>query len=147
MRSIFNSRERERLIRRLEKLTPSTPARWGRMNAQQMICHLTDAVESSAAPSPPPGTGVLSRFPIKHLVIYVLPWPKAKLQSPPDLLVSQPGDWTADTARLKSALERAAKKGPNEPWPASEVFGRLSGRDWGALLHTHIHHHLKQFGV
>jgi hypothetical protein len=27
------------------------------------------------------------------------------------------------------------------------VFGPLTGADWGALLRTHIDHHLKQFGV
>lgn len=147
MRSIFDSSERKRLLQRLDALTPDAPARWGGMSAHQMICHLTDALTSSAAASPEPGTGVLARFPFKQLVIYILPWPKGKLQSPPDLLATQPSDWAGDLRQLRTQLERVGQRGPAGTWPASEVFGHLSGRQWGALLRTHIDHHLKQFGV
>jgi hypothetical protein len=27
------------------------------------------------------------------------------------------------------------------------VFGRISGRSWGALQYKHLDHHLRQFGV
>jgi hypothetical protein len=118
------------------------------MNAHQMICHLRDAIESGFGDATAtPATGALTRFPMKWLVINVLPWPKGKLQSPPDLLVTQPTDWETDIAALRSALERAAAKGPNAEWPASDLFGQMTGRDWGALIRTHMNHHLKQFGV
>jgi hypothetical protein len=148
MRSIFDARERAELHRRLRTLTPGTPARWGRMTASQMLCHLRDAVESSEKPGPAePALGALTRFPIKQLVIYLLPWPKGKLQSPPDLLASKPQEWTDDLAALASALDRVAARGPAGQWPASDVFGDLSGAEWGALLRTHIDHHLRQFGA
>jgi len=148
MRSIFDSDERARILRRLQTLRPNTRARWGRMTASQMVCHLIDAVESSAhPPTGPAGTGVLTHFPIKQLVIYWLPWPKARLQSPPELLVTTPTAWDADLARLTDAIARAAARSPHAPWPHSDVFGPLSGRQWGALLRTHIDHHLRQFGV
>jgi hypothetical protein len=147
MRSIFDPREQQRLHARLATLAPDTTPRWGRMSAHRMVCHLTDALESSAAPSPAPGTGPLSRFPIRQLVIRVLPWPKGKLESPPDLLVTQPGDWDADLAALHASLDRVAARDPRGAWPASEVFGALSGREWGALLRTHLDHHLRQFGA
>lgn len=118
------------------------------MTVHQMICHLRDALESGFSDShPTPATGALTRFPLKWLVIYVLPWPKGKLQSPPDLLVTKPTDWEADIAALRSALERFAAKSPDAEWPASDVFGQLTGKDWGALLRTHMNHHLTQFGV
>ena len=148
MRSIFNAHERRRLHQRFDHLTPDTPARWGRMNAHRMVCHLIDAIESSDAPSPAvAATGLLTRAPFKQLVIYLLPWPKGKLQSPPELLVTQPSAWTADLARLHASLERVGARGPAGAWPASDVFGPLTGRDWGALLRTHMNHHLRQFGL
>lgn len=113
-----------------------------------MICHLVDAVESSGKPSPAErATGALARFPLKHLVIYILPWPKGKLQSPPDLLVSQPTKWDRDLEHLVAALDCVAAQDPAGFWPDSDVFGKLSGAQWGALLRTHIDHHLRQFGV
>lgn len=149
MRTLFDVSERARILRRLDALQPDTPARWGRMTAPAMICHLVDALDSAFAPSPPMGaSSPLMWPPLKQLVIYVLPWPKGKLQSPPDLLHTTPTDWASDTARFRAALERVAARDPRDPnWPSSEVFGTLSGRDWGALLRTHINHHFTQFGV
>jgi len=149
MRTIFDDTERARLLRRLDALGPDSRPRWGRMNASQMICHLTDAVESSFAASPhTPAAGPLTWPPLKQLIIYVLPWPRGKLQSPPDLLVTKPSTWTQDTARFRQAVERVAARGPSDrAWPASDVFGPLSRHDWGALLRTHINHHFRQFGV
>lgn len=118
------------------------------MSASQAVCHLYDALASSEAPSPSvEATGALARFPVKQLVIYVLPWPRGRLQSPPDLLVTQPGRWDEDVERLVSKLDAVGARGPVGEWPTSEVFGRLSAAEWGALLRTHLHHHLRQFGV
>ncbi|MBX7186782.1 MAG: hypothetical protein K1Y01_16695 [Vicinamibacteria bacterium] len=148
MRSIFDATERGRIAARLERLTPAMKPRWGRMTPAHMVCHLIDAVESSGRPSPEEvGRGLLASFPIKQLVIYVLPWPKAKLQSPPDLLATKPGSWFEDVERLRASIEEVGRRGASGNWPASEVFGALSGAEWGALLRTHIDHHFRQFGV
>lgn len=148
MGTIFDERERRRLIGRLRTIAPSAPPRWGTMSAHRMVCHLKDAVESGLHDSSEAiGKGVLARFPVKHLVIYLLPWPKGKLQSPASLFTTSPTEWSRDVAELESALARAAAKGPNAKWPASDVFGKLSGKEWGALLRTHVNHHLKQFGA
>jgi hypothetical protein len=148
MRTIFSSAERARLFSRIDQLTPDTPRRWGRMTVRQMVCHLTDAVESAFRPSPPErASGPLTWAPLKWLVINVLPWPKGKLESPPDLLLTQPTSWESDVRRLKHGLERVAARDPEAEWPSSDVFGELTGREWGSLLRTHLNHHLKQFGV
>lgn len=149
MRTIFDDIERKRLLRRLDALAPDSSPRWGRMNASQMVCHLTDAINSSFATSPHiPASGPLTWPPLKQLIIYLLPWPRGKLQSPPDLLVTQPMTWEHDTSQFRCALERVAARGRSDiDWPSSDVFGTLSRRDWGALLRTHINHHFQQFGV
>jgi hypothetical protein len=148
MRTIFDPKERRALLRRIDLLTPGTPARWGRMNAHQMVCHLIDAIESGFKDVPVSrASGPLARFPINWLVINVLPWPRGKLQSPPDLLQRKPAGWSTDVAGLRAWLERASDRGPHAPWPPTDVFGAISGRQWGALLRTHIDHHLRQFGV
>ena len=148
MASLFDDQDRAALHRRIDRLTPDSARRWGRMSVQQMVCHLTDSVESAYdRDTEPPGTGALSRQPLKWLVLNVLPWPRGKMQSPERLTRRRPTTLDADVAALHAMMDRLAARAPEEPWPASEVFGRLSRREWGALLHTHIDHHLKQFGV
>lgn len=41
----------------------------------------------------------------------------------------------------------AGARGPGAAWPASRVFGRISGSSWGVLEYKHLDHHLRQFGV
>ena len=118
------------------------------MTVQEMVCHLTDAVESAWDPdTEPPGTGPLSRQPLRWLVLHVLPWPRAKMQSPERLRRRRPTTWDADVAALHAMIDRLAERDPAEHWPSSEVFGPLTRREWGALLHAHLNHHLRQFGV
>jgi hypothetical protein len=148
MQSIFSDHERRRLHCRIDALTPDAPRRWGRMTAHQMVCHLTDSVESAFdEEAEAPGTGPLSREPLKWLVLHVLPWPKGKMESPERLTRRRPTVWDADVRALHDALERLAARDPSAHWPPSDVFGTLSRREWGALLRTHINHHLRQFGA
>lgn len=148
MPTIFDDRERRRIHRRIDALTPHAPRRWGRMTAHQMVCHLIDSVESAFDDeAEAPGTGPLSRQPLKWLVLNVLPWPRGTMQSPERLTRRHPADWAGDVAALHAALDRLAARAPGAPWPASEVFGTLSRHEWGALLRAHIHHHLRQFGA
>jgi len=49
--------------------------------------------------------------------------------------------------RLRDLVQRFAARGSAAAWPASRVFGRISGSSWGVMLHKHLDHHLRQFGV
>jgi hypothetical protein len=112
MRTIFRDRDRTRLHHRIDTLTPESPRRWGRMTPHEMLCHLTDAVESAFdAESEAPGTGALSRQPLKWLVLNLLPWPKGKMASPPRLTRRRPASWELDRAALHDALDRLAARG------------------------------------
>jgi hypothetical protein len=81
------------------------------------------------------------------LVIHVLPWPKAKIKAPPELLATEPTTWAADLAALRDLVERFGARDPRGAWPENKVLGRISGRSWGVLQHKHLDHHLRQFGV
>jgi len=39
MQSIFNATDNAEFIERINKLTPSSPALWGKMNVSQMLVH------------------------------------------------------------------------------------------------------------
>lgn len=148
MQSIFSDTERLRLHRRIDALTPRASRKWGRMTAHEMVCHLTDSVESAFDEEQEAlGTGALARQPLKWLVINVLPWPKGKMESPERLRRRKPTDWSTDVRALHDALDRLAARSADARWPASDVFGALTRSEWGALLRTHMNHHLKQFGV
>jgi hypothetical protein len=148
MRTVFNLDDRLTLARRLDALSPAAAPRWGRMDYPQMLAHLSDGVRMALGELPVTGRGpgALRLRPIRHAVIYWLPWPKGA-PTAPELLARRATDCEGERAELKHLLERlAAMEGARE-WPEHPAFGRLSSKDWGALVHRHVDHHLRQFGA
>jgi hypothetical protein len=86
-------------------------------------------------------------FPIKHLILHVVPFPKGA-PTAPELLV--PGD-TAPVDAIRSELVSLVERigaGPREGDGAVHpLFGRLSFREWGVATYKHTDHHLRQFGL
>lgn len=145
---MFDSEVRSRFEQRIRKLRPDAQRRWGRMNVQQMVCHLADQlrmtlgeIPARRVPSP------LRYFPIKQLAIDVLPWPKGRIKGPPEAFLTSPGEWHRDVSTLIELLERFSQENTRQDWPPHPMFGALSGPLWSRLTCRHFDHHLRQFGV
>jgi hypothetical protein len=85
-------------------------------------------------------------FPLKHLILYVLPFPKGAPTAPklkPDAAAS----FEEERAALLELLERIGTGVSEGAGPAHPLFGPLSRREWGAATYKHADHHLKQFGA
>ena len=148
MRSVFNLDDRLALAKRLDRLSPSAPALWGRMDCPQMLAHLSDGVRLALGEFrvTSKGPAALRLAPIRHAVIHWLPFPKGA-PTAPELLARRATDCQAECSELKHLLERlGAMEGARE-WPEHPAFGRLTSRDWGTLVHRHVDHHLRQFGA
>jgi hypothetical protein len=97
MGSIFDTRDRDSILDRIGQLAPDRRPLWGRFTAPEMVCHVSSGMrqglgELEAAPP----NGPMARFPLNWLVIHVIPWPKGKAQSPPELLTTRPTTWQSD---------------------------------------------------
>ncbi len=146
MKSIWQKPSRDLLETRLDKLTPGTPAKWGKFTAPQMVCHLTETMRMALGEVPvKPKKTPLKRFPLKQLIIYVLPFPKGA-PTVPELLAGTSKEWDGDVQRLKDLLGKYAG-GSYKAFPDHPAFGSLSRSAWGVLVYKHVDHHLKQFGV
>ena len=148
MRTVFNLADRLDLSRRLDGLVPDAAARWGRMDGAQMLAHLSDGVRLALGEFRVSSKGpwALRLAPIRHAVIHWLPFPKGA-PTAPELLVRRATNWQAECAELKHLLERLGAMEGARDWPEHPAFGRMTSRDWGALVHRHVDHHLRQFGA
>jgi len=85
-------------------------------------------------------------FPLKHLILYVVPFPKGA----PTAAELKPGDaasFEEERAAVLELLDRIGT-GPREgAGPAHPLFGPLTWREWGVATYKHTDHHLKQFGA
>ena len=146
MKTLFDQAARGGLLTRLERVTAESRPRWGRMNAEQMLTHLVEAMRMALGEFPTRPKKMLTRIPpFRQLFVYWLPWPKGA-PTARELLPSSSraiDDSKRELVRLVNVLgERATQK----EWPDHPVFGKLSSRGWGVLGWRHIDHHLRQFG-
>ena len=148
MPSLFDPQACNAILDRISRLTPDRKPIWGRFTAPEMVCHIScDLRHGLGELDAGPPSGRFARFPLNWLIIHVVPWPRGKGKSPPEFLATRPTTWSADVDRLRDLVQRFAARGPDAPWPPSRVFGRISGGSWGVVVHKHLEHHLRQFGV
>jgi hypothetical protein len=148
VRTLFHHEYRISLLARLGRVCPEQPPLWGQMSAPQMLAHLGDQMrltlgDASCSPMPSP----LRYAGIKHAVLYVLPWPKGRVQGPPEAFTTRPTSWSGDLAALEALVARFIARGPSGTWPEHPLFGPLSGPAWGVFCYRHFDHHLRQFGA
>jgi hypothetical protein len=148
MPSIFEVERQKELTARLKKLTPETPARWGKFNATKMLTHVNDALRMALADLPvkPRRTPLKNAF-ARLMFIHVLPFPKGA-PTASELLVR--GDACQFEVEKKLFGELVAKLGARKDateWPEHPAFGRMTRKDWGVLGYKHVHHHFTQFGI
>jgi len=155
MSSLLQTGAREELRRRLDGLRPETPARWGKFTAPQMVAHAIQSIgmmtgDLHVASKPVPW--LVSHAPLKHLLIYVIPFPKG-LPTAPELLarpcvdgVSAQG-WTDECTAFEAALLRIPAVEKDAAWPPHPALGTLTGSQWGTLQYRHLDHHFRQFGI
>jgi hypothetical protein len=147
-RTIFDAGERDDLLERLDRLTPDATARWGKLTAHRMLCHLSDSLRVSLGEAPAAfKAGHLANPIARWLLAYVIPFPKGRAETAPEMLLTQPLDWDADLASAREYLRTAAQRGPNGKWARHPAFGDVSGELYGVFIRKHFDHHLRQFGV
>jgi hypothetical protein len=147
MKSMWKSEACTELLARVEKLQPTAPAQWGKMNCPRMLAHVTDGLRMATGELPVAPKNMLLRFtPIKQLIIHWLPFPKGA-PTAPELLARTPDEWQGEVAQFKDALQQFAANGQRTVWPEHPAFGKLTTKDWGVLVYRHIDHHFRQFGA
>jgi hypothetical protein len=148
MASLYDAAQRNAILARLAALTPDSSARWGRMSVGQMLCHLSDSMRMGLGELPVKSKGkrAFQVFPLKQLILYVLPFPKGS-PTAPELLSTPPAEFQADQERLRGLLLKCAGMAGAGMGPEHPLLGRLSRAEWGVLGAKHVDHHFTQFGV
>ena len=150
MTTLFDADTEKRIRARVEALRPDAAALWGRMNARQMLCHLTDSFRVALGEVPVVAKWTpLRLYPVRWLFVHTLPIPKGKVPTTPEFQRTEPAEWEKDVAEWSAALDRFVKRAREKDprWGTHPAFGDLGTEEWGRLVARHFDHHLTQFGV
>ncbi|HLO00246.1 MAG TPA: DUF1569 domain-containing protein [Pyrinomonadaceae bacterium] len=148
MGSILNDDDRTAICQRIGSVTSASVPRWGRMDAKAMLTHLMQSALMALGELPVAckSKRAFQVFPIKHLILHVVPFPKGA-PTAPELLVPDAASVDAIRSELEALVERIGA-GPREGYgPVHPLFGRLSFREWAVATYKHMDHHLRQFGA
>ncbi len=148
MGSILNESDREAICNRVRSLSASSTARWGRMSVTEMLHHLRLSAQMAVGELEVASANkrAFQVFPLKHLILYVLPFPKGA-PTAPALLPDAAASLEEERAALLALLVRIGTGPRQGAGPAHPLFGSMSWREWGAVTHKHVDHHMKQFGA
>jgi len=154
MRSILKERDRAEIVGRLQSLSVSSSAQWGSMKVVDMLQHLRLSALMTLGEMPVASKNkrVLQTFPLKHLILYVLPFPKgaptaAELKPAVAPTQDVATSFEEERAALLALLERMGTGPQDGAGPAHPLFGPMTWREWGVATYKHTNHHLKQFGA
>ena len=148
MGSILNENDRAAIANRLRLLSASSTGRWGSMDVVSMLKHLGLSARMALGELEVPSVNkrAFQKFPLKHLIIYVLPFPKGA-PTAPELKPAAAASLEEERAALLELLERIGTGPSDGAGPAHPLFGPMTRRQWAVTTYKHADHHLKQFGA
>jgi hypothetical protein len=148
MHSILNENDRAEIILRVQSLSASSTRRWGTMDVVGMLQHLRLSARMTLGELEltPKNKRAFQVFPLKHLILYVVPFPKGA-PTAPELKPINVASLEEEREGLLELLDRIGT-GPQEGMgPAHPLFGPLTWREWGVATYKHADHHLRQFSA
>ena len=133
---------------RLDKLSPSSQALWGKMDAAQMLAHVAAFLEVGASDKRVTQMllgRVFGPFGKRQILTAGIPKNSPTI---PGIKVIDQKNFHGEKERALRGLERFYKGGeagitqqPHQFW------GRLTPNEWARLQYVHMDHHFNQFGV
>jgi hypothetical protein len=148
--NIYDANEMAQLQSRINNLTESTAAQWGKMSVDQMLAHCNVAFEmtyDNNHAKPNFFVGFILKTFIKNGVVGPAPY-KKNSGTAPAFIIKDRRDFGAEKQRVLNYLNKTQKLGREHFENKESInFGKMSSGQWSTMFYKHLDHHLTQFGV
>ena len=150
MPTILDKSTAEKMVRRVQQLTPETQPLWGQMTVTEMLLHCNKIQEQLLNPATPSGKKTsLKQYITRWVVLYVMPAFPKNVQAPKQVQTKGMAEAKAFEEQQQRFIENVLRF-PDHKLPIEHrhpYFGNLNTRQWGIACWKHNDHHLRQFGV
>ncbi|MFN3272489.1 MAG: DUF1569 domain-containing protein [Cloacibacterium caeni] len=151
MQNVFDAKDAQEYINRINNLTPETQRKWGKMSVDQVLAHLNVAYDLTFTPEKFPKPSfiakfLLSRF-VKPKITNEIPY-KQSLPTSLAFIIADERNFEEEKAKLIGNIQRVQQLG-REAFEGKENinFGKMTAQCWNNMFAKHLNHHLDQFGV
>ncbi len=149
MTSLFTTGDRNKILARIEKLQPDSPALWGKMNSRQMLKHCQTPLKVALGEMTLKQTfiGLLFGKMAKKSLLKAGPFAH-NLPTAPEFKVRETHPvFEREKAELIALIQKFGEEGPQSQRGKHPFFGAMTEEEWDILQWKHLDHHLRQFGV
>lgn len=151
MEDVFNAKDAQQYIDRINKLTPETNRNWGSMSVDKMLAHCNVTYEMVYEPHKHKAPSGIAKFILKNFVkSKVVGEKKYSINSPtaPQFVIKDAQNFNLEKKRLIGFIQKTQQLG-REAFDGKESFsfGKLKAQEWNNMFAKHLNHHLEQFGV
>lgn len=153
MKNILNAQNREEILTRINNLKETNSRRWGKMSANEMLCHLADQIRVATFQIKTKDfSNFFTRTIASKLVLLGMSAPKGKVKTFPEIDLAKgngtkPTLFENDKTLLKKIVSDFLEKDSNFIFQPHGAFGSFTREQWGRIIYIHFDHHLKQFGA
>lgn len=148
--NLFDRKEADETIDRINKLNPDAQPLWGKMNVEQMLAHVNVTFELVYTDKHPKPKG-FKKFMIKLFAKKIVTGPKPykrNMRTASEFLISDEREFENEKDRLILHINKTQELGAGYfDGKESHAFGTLNENEWNTLFSKHLDHHLQQFGV
>ena len=151
MQNIFDAKDAQNYIDRIQKLTSETQRKWGSMTVDKMLAHCNISYELVYEPQKHKKTSGIAKFILKQFVKSKVtnekPY-KQNLPTSPAFKIAEEKDFENEKSRLIGFIQKTQQLGLEAfDGKESSSFGVLKADEWNNMFAKHLNHHLEQFGV
>ena len=147
IKNLFDPEIKQQIIERINKLTPDTERKWGKMNVSQMLAHLQLPLEVAY------GTRTVKpNFFMKLIVPFFkkslyddTPWKQNLPTDKSYIMTGEVKNFETEKIKLVGLIEKFSESAIKDL--THPVFGKMTLEQWSRSAWKHLDHHLKQFGV
>lgn len=151
MENVFEAKDAQKYINRINNLVEDTHGLWGRMTVDQMLAHCCITYEMVYEPEKHKKPGTIAKFILKNFVKHKVVGEKAyPRDSPtaPQFVVEGRRNFNEEKKRLIGFIQKTQQLGSAAfDGKESFSFGKLTSNEWNNMFAKHLNHHLSQFGV
>lgn len=147
VKNFFDPAVKAELIARINKLTPDTKGKWGKMNVAQMLAHLQEPLHVAMGTKEIKGTfffNLLMPF-FKKTLWDEKPWKKGLPTDKTYVKTNAQFDFETEKNKLLSLVNQFSEE--TATMKKHPVFGTMTQEQWSKSAWKHFDHHLQQFGV
>ncbi|GAB0156845.1 hypothetical protein CHRYSEOSP005_21120 [Chryseobacterium sp. Alg-005] len=151
MENVFDAKDAQNYIDRINKLAPDTHGLWGKMTVDQMLAHCNVSYEMVYEPEKHKKPGSIAKFILKTFVKPKVVGDKAYSKdnpTAPQFIIVGRKDFDEEKKRLIGFIQKTQQLGASAfDGKESFSFGKLNAQEWNNMFAKHLNHHLAQFGV